>query len=223
MPGMRCCARCSRWLTGSRGSGCWGWLTPSATWPPIMSSRSRRCSLFSSGPGATTSPSLSGDAYPPRPSGEARDRTPAPGDETGEVHPTAPDPEEMQARTLDLVRRRAGNVLGAISEEELLLLADIFYKNALLARTSEFRSFDGDISPAPTVICSSLRSSQGCGPASPPGSDWTNRKRIRGSVRGPLNFQPTLFSRHFSADTERADHLAGRRGLEGLDAEEPAR
>ena len=51
----------------------------------------------------------------------------------------------MKARTLDLVRREAGKVLGAISEEELLVLADIFYKNAVLAATSEFRCFDGDM------------------------------------------------------------------------------
>ena len=46
---------------------------------------------------------------------------------------------------LDLVRREAGKVLGAISEEELLLLAEIFHKSAVLAATSELRRFDGDM------------------------------------------------------------------------------
>jgi thioesterase domain-containing protein/aryl carrier-like protein len=86
-----------------------------------------------------------GDAYPPRQPGEAADRMPPPGEEAGEAYRKGPDPEEMKARTLDLVRREAGKVLGAISEEELLVLADIFYKNAVLAATSEFRCFDGDM------------------------------------------------------------------------------
>jgi pimeloyl-ACP methyl ester carboxylesterase/aryl carrier-like protein len=76
-----------------------------------------------------------GDAYPPQPRGE----------EAGGPDRRRPDPEEIQARTLDLVRREAGNVLGAISEDELLLLADIFYKSAILAGTQECRCFDGDM------------------------------------------------------------------------------
>jgi amino acid adenylation domain-containing protein len=67
-----------------------------------------------------------GDAYPQRPS-------------SGEPA------EELQARTIDLMRTEAGNILGAISEEELLLLADIFYKSAVLAQTAEFRRFHGDM------------------------------------------------------------------------------
>ena len=46
---------------------------------------------------------------------------------------------------LDLVRREVGNVLGAISEEELLVLADISYKSWILMETSELRRFDGDM------------------------------------------------------------------------------
>jgi thioesterase domain-containing protein/aryl carrier-like protein len=86
-----------------------------------------------------------GDAYPQRPSGEAADRTPRPGAETGEVDRTGPGQEEMQARMLDLVRREVGNVLGAISEEELLVLADISHQSWILMETSEFRRFDGDM------------------------------------------------------------------------------
>jgi thioesterase domain-containing protein/aryl carrier-like protein len=86
-----------------------------------------------------------GDAAPPRPPGEAADRMPPPGGEAREADRKGPDPEEMKAHTLDLVRREAGKVLGAISEEELLVLADIFYKNAILAATSEFRRFDGNM------------------------------------------------------------------------------
>jgi thioesterase domain-containing protein/aryl carrier-like protein len=72
-----------------------------------------------------------GDAYPPQPRGEEAGRPPS--------------PEEMQAYVLDRVRREVGNVLGAISEDELLLLADIFYKSRVLAGTQEPRRFDGDM------------------------------------------------------------------------------
>jgi thioesterase domain-containing protein len=76
-----------------------------------------------------------GDAYPARSAGA----------EAGEADRKEPDQRELKARTLDLMRSEAGNVLGAISEEELQLLADIFYKSAILARTTEFRRFDGDM------------------------------------------------------------------------------
>jgi len=76
-----------------------------------------------------------GDAYPPRPRGG----------EVGDPERWLQDPQEIQARTLDLVRREAGNVLGAISEDELLLLADIFYKSGILAEAQELRRFDGNM------------------------------------------------------------------------------
>jgi amino acid adenylation domain-containing protein len=78
-----------------------------------------------------------GDAYPPMP--------PVP--ETSEPDPgqRPPDQEETRARPLDLVRREAGNVLGAISEEELLLLAEIFNNSAVLSNTHEPSHFDGDM------------------------------------------------------------------------------
>jgi len=88
-----------------------------------------------------------GDAYPVRPDAEAADRTPPPAEAADQTPPPAapdrrePDPEQM----LDLVRGEVGNVLGAISDEELLRLADIFYKSTILAQTSEFRRFDGDM------------------------------------------------------------------------------
>ena len=53
--------------------------------------------------------------------------------------------ERKRASTLDLVRGEAGKVLGAISEEELLVLADIFHKSGILAQTHEYRRFDGDM------------------------------------------------------------------------------
>ena len=78
-----------------------------------------------------------GDAYPARPLGESADQTPPPREDPAEGDP--------RARKLDLVRREVGNVLGAISHEELLLLADIFYKSTTLTLAGEFRRFDGDM------------------------------------------------------------------------------
>jgi hypothetical protein len=81
-----------------------------------------------------------GDSYP----GPA-DRTPPPDEETDDGDRKRPDPAEKKARIFDLVRREAGNILGAISEEEVLLLADIFHKSAVLAESHEFHRFDGDM------------------------------------------------------------------------------
>jgi amino acid adenylation domain-containing protein len=86
-----------------------------------------------------------GDAYPLPPRGEAADQTPPPGEEAREGGPKPSDPAAMKARTLDRVRGEVGNVLGAISEEEVLILADIYYKSSILATTQEFRRFDGDM------------------------------------------------------------------------------
>jgi amino acid adenylation domain-containing protein len=90
-----------------------------------------------------------GDAYPPLHPGEADEQTLPSGEEEGEGAGKRPDREEMEERrrasTLDLMRKEAGQILGAISEEELLVLADIFHKNGKLSRTHEHRRFDGDM------------------------------------------------------------------------------
>jgi amino acid adenylation domain-containing protein len=87
-----------------------------------------------------------GDTYPPHRRDQADDHNPPVDEKPGGAEPKGPDPEEiMKARTLDLVRQEAGKVLGAISEEELLVLAEVFHKSVLLGFTSEFRRFDGDM------------------------------------------------------------------------------
>jgi thioesterase domain-containing protein len=48
------------------------------------------------------------------------------------------------ARTVDRMRAEAGRVLGAISDEEVMLLARNFRKNAILMADHNFRRFDGD-------------------------------------------------------------------------------
>jgi thioesterase domain-containing protein len=106
-----------------------------------------------------------GDFYPPRKSsplqraGEAADleRNPRSADEAGpqsvkeagEGDRQRPDPEEMKERrradVLDAVRREAGNILGAISEEELLTFADMVTKTGAIIEAHEFRRFDGNM------------------------------------------------------------------------------
>ena len=75
-----------------------------------------------------------GDVYPPRPYGEKAS-------DSGQLPPL----ERLRAVLLDLVRREAGNILGSISEDELLLLADIFSKNSILALIENPRRYDGDM------------------------------------------------------------------------------
>jgi hypothetical protein len=92
-----------------------------------------------------------GDIYPllPPDDDDAAGREPEPGEQAGREDRERPSPEEIEerkwARTLELVRREAGNVLGAISEEELLLLAAVFHKSGILAKAHEFGTFDGDM------------------------------------------------------------------------------
>ncbi len=54
-----------------------------------------------------------------------------------------PDPDVMMARLVDRARREAGEVLGAISEEEVLLLAQTFQKNLAIRAVHELGRFEG--------------------------------------------------------------------------------
>jgi hypothetical protein len=53
--------------------------------------------------------------------------------------------ERRRADILDQVRREAGTILGAISEEELLTFADMVTKTVAIIGAHEFRRFDGDM------------------------------------------------------------------------------
>jgi thioesterase domain-containing protein len=89
-----------------------------------------------------------GDAYPPRPRPEGetedQDRPPRPG-EPSDRDPSPPSEEERMARTLDLVRREAGRILGAISDEEMLRLAELFHRGTVLLDAHEFSRYDGNM------------------------------------------------------------------------------
>jgi len=92
--------------------------------------------------GAGVANLIIGDAYPPSPppDDQATDRIRSPRDEDREL----PSEEDRIAHTLTLVRREAGRVLGAISEEEMSRLAEIFHNAFILMSAHEFRRFDGN-------------------------------------------------------------------------------
>jgi thioesterase domain-containing protein/aryl carrier-like protein len=54
------------------------------------------------------------------------------------------DPGAIPAGLVDLVRQEAGRVLGAFSDEEVMLIAKIFNRNNHLGLNHDYRRFDGD-------------------------------------------------------------------------------
>ncbi|MGD0561378.1 MAG: alpha/beta fold hydrolase, partial [Streptosporangiaceae bacterium] len=67
------------------------------------------------------------------------------GEEADSLDQGPADPDAMMARQIDTVRREAGKVLGAISDDEIMLLAQSFQRNFEILRTHEFGQFDGDV------------------------------------------------------------------------------
>jgi thioesterase domain-containing protein len=59
--------------------------------------------------------------------------------------PEVIDPEENLRRTAARFREEVGEVLGGISDEELLLIARIFRNNTQLRRNARPGTFDGDV------------------------------------------------------------------------------
>jgi hypothetical protein len=53
--------------------------------------------------------------------------------------------EKRRAGVLDMVRKEAGDLPGAIAEEELLIFVDIVTKTWTIIEAHEFRRFDGDM------------------------------------------------------------------------------
>lgn len=95
------------------------------------------------------------DAYPPLPEAAAADagqqgeqpgagQESVPGDEADRRAPAPMSPEARMARLMERVREEMGAVLGAISDDEALLLAQTHQENMGLRRAHEFGRFDGD-------------------------------------------------------------------------------
>jgi thioesterase domain-containing protein len=85
------------------------------------------------------------DAYP---ADSQRAGGPAPGDqpagETSDESQEAMDPDAGLSKVVAWMRQEAGQVLGAISDDEYLHLAQIYRKNALIKRSHQHGRFDGD-------------------------------------------------------------------------------
>jgi amino acid adenylation domain-containing protein len=82
-----------------------------------------------------TDPTATAPELQPKQHGPGQDAAPR------KLMPT--DPEALKARRIDAVRREAGRVLGAISDEEIALLAESFEKSEAILRDHEFGRFDG--------------------------------------------------------------------------------
>jgi thioesterase domain-containing protein/aryl carrier-like protein len=54
------------------------------------------------------------------------------------------DPEAETASITEIVRREVGRILGALTDEEVMLFAKNYQKNVNLMRNHDFRRFDGD-------------------------------------------------------------------------------
>jgi amino acid adenylation domain-containing protein len=83
------------------------------------------------------------DAYPPALGQSADQQAPSAHDAGDPGHEPA-DPEAQMTRIVDAARREAGKVLGAISDDEALLLAQTYQRNMAVRDSHEFGRFDGD-------------------------------------------------------------------------------
>jgi amino acid adenylation domain-containing protein len=85
------------------------------------------------------------DAYPPHEEPEAdADGREQVSDKEPDKHDQGPaDPDAGLARLMEGARREAGKVLGAISDDEAMLLAQAFQRNMALREGHEFGQFDG--------------------------------------------------------------------------------
>jgi thioesterase domain-containing protein len=82
------------------------------------------------------------DAYPPYREPAGQQDEPGPG--ADRLDPAPADPEAAAARVIEEVRQEVGKVLGAISDEEALLLAQTHRENMSMRVAHEFGRFDGD-------------------------------------------------------------------------------
>jgi thioesterase domain-containing protein/aryl carrier-like protein len=87
------------------------------------------------------------DVYPPvRRGGRADSVSPEHivGEEAEQPRRETADQEAISANLVDWIRAEAGEVLGAITDDEVMLLATAYDKSTRLRRKHEFRRFDGN-------------------------------------------------------------------------------
>jgi amino acid adenylation domain-containing protein len=84
------------------------------------------------------------DSYPPARRGRSADGGFGVSDVGGRPEPQAAVPDAPSPQLIDWVRAEAGEVLGAITDDEVLLLARAYEENGRLRRKHKFSRFDGD-------------------------------------------------------------------------------
>jgi thioesterase domain-containing protein/aryl carrier-like protein len=85
------------------------------------------------------------DSYPARrPASEAAGQEGMPAEDPDEPEPDTEARDARMAGLIELARQEAGGVLGAISDDEVMVLAQTYQRNAQLRRTHDPSRFDGD-------------------------------------------------------------------------------
>ena len=85
------------------------------------------------------------DAYPPSQRVGIPVREDAADEDEGKPRRRSADPDAGAASIIDRLRKETGEVLGAISDEEIVLFAENFQKNGTLMREHDLGRFDGDV------------------------------------------------------------------------------
>jgi amino acid adenylation domain-containing protein len=80
------------------------------------------------------------DAYPRTPV-EGQEE---PAEDPGEARPATEADETLMAELIEQVRQEIGEVIGSITDDEIVVLAQTFYRNMKLGRTHDPSWFDGD-------------------------------------------------------------------------------
>jgi thioesterase domain-containing protein len=86
------------------------------------------------------------DAYPPnrRPDPEVPGREDTPAEQPDEPGPDAEARDAMMARRIERTRQEVGKVLGAITDDELMLLAQTYQRNVEIGKAHDPGRFNGD-------------------------------------------------------------------------------
>jgi thioesterase domain-containing protein/aryl carrier-like protein len=85
------------------------------------------------------------DAYPRRPDAQAPSQQDTAAEDTDEPGPDTDAMDARMARLIEQVRHEIGGFLGAITDDEVMVLAQTFYRNLELSNAHDPSRFDGDV------------------------------------------------------------------------------
>jgi thioesterase domain-containing protein len=84
------------------------------------------------------------DSYPRRPDTEVTDQEDTPAEDSAEPEPNAEAEDARMAWLMERARREAGELLGAIADDELMILTQTFLRNGEMQSAHDSGWFDGD-------------------------------------------------------------------------------